>query len=122
MHPNVEQHHSFAAGLAELGDYVKLLRKGDENGGDGHGVVFDGEKVRRIIDGFGEVLIKHLRDEIVSLEGLEEFGAGIDWETLNKRITAYAVANANTVCFSFLTITSPTFPFPNPISSLLIQN
>ena len=113
MHANVEQHHSFATGLAELGDYVRLLREGDENGEDGHGVVFDGEKVRQIIDGFGEVLAGHLRDEIVSLEELEQFGERIDWETLNKRITAYAVANANTVCFSFLTITS----HPKPLSS-----
>ena len=90
MSPNVEQHHAFGPGLHEFEDYVKGLKEGK--------VVYDGAKVRAIIDGFGEVLATHLTEEITFLEGMEEFGDKINWESVMKRVSKYAVDNANTVC------------------------
>ena len=64
MDKNVEQHEAFHAGLAEFGEYVNKVTVEE----------FDGMKLRGIVDRFGEKLVLHLREEIVTLMGLERFG------------------------------------------------
>lgn len=89
MHQNVEQHHAFAPGMKEFDDYVKGVRDGT--------IVYDGARVTAIIDGFGETLTQHLTEEVAFLEKMEELGTKVNWQELNKRVTAHAVAHADTV-------------------------
>lgn len=67
MEANLEQHHAFEGGLEKLRGYVDAVVKGEEK--------FDGKKVVGLIDGFGEVLMRHLEDEIQTLLGLRKYGA-----------------------------------------------
>jgi len=64
MDKNVEQHEAFQKGVEEFGEYVNKVKVEE----------FDGQKLRGIVDGFGEKLVLHLREEIVTLIGLERFG------------------------------------------------
>ncbi|KAE9381189.1 hypothetical protein N431DRAFT_392151 [Stipitochalara longipes BDJ] len=61
MEVNVEQHHAFMGGLDEFHKYTK--ETGVEN--------FDGKEMRKIIEGFGGKLTKHLTEEIETLLGLK---------------------------------------------------
>ncbi|KAH6890659.1 hemerythrin HHE cation binding domain-containing protein [Thelonectria olida] len=66
MDTNVEQHHAFQTGVEAFKAYINDCIAGRET--------FDGAKVVRIIDGFGETLTKHLADEIPTLLKLREYG------------------------------------------------
>lgn len=61
MEGNVAQHDAFEPGLEALGKYAAST--GVEE--------YDGHKLRAIIDSFGEILSKHLADEIPTLLKLE---------------------------------------------------
>ena len=91
LSPNIEQHHAFEPGLEELSQYVTAAREGKET--------YDGTKMKRIIDGFGEILNQHLIDEVAFLETLEKYDDKIDWAALNKRIIKHAKSTVNIVCF-----------------------
>ena len=93
MEKNVAQHHGFAPGLHAFEEYVEALREGKAK--------FDAEKIRSLIDGFGTPLVEHLKEEIVTFEGLEKLS--IDWPAWNKKVHKMAVDNAETV-------TIPSFP------------
>lgn len=66
MEANVAQHRAFHDGLDGFRAYAEACAAGREE--------FDGGKVVGIIDGFGEVLAAHLREEIDTLLGLRRFG------------------------------------------------
>ena len=66
MQANVEQHHTFEAGVEEFGDYVESLVNGKEK--------YDGGRIMQIIDGFGGALMKHFAEEIPTLEALRVYG------------------------------------------------
>ncbi|GKT64227.1 hemerythrin HHE cation binding domain-containing protein [Colletotrichum tofieldiae] len=66
MDCNVSQHKEFHDGLEAFKTYVDACVSGKEK--------FDGPKLVTLIDGFGEVLTKHLGDEIPSILGLKLFG------------------------------------------------
>lgn len=66
MDANVEQHHAFQTGVEGFHAYVRDCIRGKEN--------YDGDKVVKMIDGFGETLAKHLADEIPTLLQLREYG------------------------------------------------
>jgi len=89
MGKNIEQHHAFHPGLKELDDYATGLTAGKET--------YDGANVRKIIDNFGPILAQHLKEEVESLEALEEFGDKIDWVTWGKRVSDHAVKHGDTV-------------------------
>lgn len=78
--------------MKALETYIAGLRDGS--------IQYDGQKVRDIIDGFGEILTQHLAEEITFLEGLGKFEDKIPWETLGKRIQTHAVSTAETVSFA----------------------
>jgi hypothetical protein len=92
METNVEQHRAFGPGVGEYDDYVKACQEGKET--------FDGERVRRIIDGFGAILTQHLTEEVDTMLGLEEYNEKIDWVTFNKVTLKKAVDEGDKFCFS----------------------
>jgi hypothetical protein len=65
MDRNIEQHHAFESGLTTFDDYVKAVIAGKET--------FDGQKMVKIIDSFGSVLVQHLSDEIPTIVGLRKY-------------------------------------------------
>jgi len=66
MEGNVEQHHAFQDGLEEFGAYLTAVVEKKER--------FDGQRLVKIIDGFGKTLVQHLTEEIASLVELRRFG------------------------------------------------
>ena len=72
MAKNVEQHHEFHPGLEEYGTYLKQCMDGKE--------AFDGKHLVGIIDRFGKSLTDHLREEIPTLVGLEQYSKGREEE------------------------------------------
>jgi hypothetical protein len=60
MAVNLEQHHSFHDGLQTIEKYFINVKNITST--------YSGEKVVELIDTFGPVLIKHLTDEIETLE------------------------------------------------------
>ncbi|OLN85425.1 hypothetical protein CCHL11_07994 [Colletotrichum chlorophyti] len=66
MECNVSQHQEFHDGLGNFKAHVDACIAGKEK--------YDGAKLVTLIDGFGEVLTKHLGDEISSLLELRKFG------------------------------------------------
>ena len=85
---NVDQHHQFEPGMKAFSTYISALKDGSEK--------YDAKRVRDLIDGFGEILSKHLGEEIGTLVELKKFDT-IDWAAFNKRFTKDAVDNAETV-------------------------
>jgi hypothetical protein len=57
---NIEQHHAFHTGLAELERYLTLEQSDPSKN--------DGGKVTNMFDQFGDVLVQHLNDEIHTLD------------------------------------------------------
>lgn len=94
MEKNVEQHHGFGPGVGEYDDYVKACQEGKET--------FDGERVRKIVDGFGEILTQHLTDEIDTLLGLEEHSEKIDWHDYHAKVQKKAVDEGDSVRTPFI--------------------
>jgi len=90
MEKNVAQHHAFSRGLEGFEEYVKALQGGK--------AMYDGTKIRKLVDDFAPVLAEHLTDEIVTFEDLESLGNKIDWKTWNKKVSEIAVKTAETVC------------------------
>ncbi|EPE31452.1 hypothetical protein GLAREA_12755 [Glarea lozoyensis ATCC 20868] len=88
MQASVDQHHEFEPGLKAFEAHVVAVKEGTEE--------YDGQKVRDLIDGFAIILTKHLAEEIEALVGLEKFDA-IDWVAYNKRVSADAMANTDTI-------------------------
>lgn len=75
----MRQHEAFHTGLEEFGEYIY-----------GVGVEeWDAKRVLGIVDGFGEALQLHLRDEIETLLGLEKYGGDKlqkAWDELEAKI------------------------------------
>jgi hemerythrin-like domain-containing protein len=74
MDANIEQHHQFEPGLAELMDIANKVHKGEKE--------YDWEEWIRILDRVAEVLTQHLHDEIDSLLALEKLGKSKELRTL----------------------------------------
>lgn len=72
MDVNVDEHAVFHVGLVEFLGYVGKVVKGDEK--------LDGERLRAIIDSFGVALRTHLKNEVVTLKGLEKYEDKTDWK------------------------------------------
>lgn len=89
MEKNVEQHEAFGPGLGEYDAYVQACQENKET--------FDGEKVRKIIDGFGGILTQHLTEEIATLLSLEEHNHKIDWVDFNKKVLKKALDEGDPV-------------------------
>ncbi|KAK0611974.1 hypothetical protein B0T14DRAFT_441033 [Immersiella caudata] len=68
MDVNVEQHKVFEKGVEELRGYVEGVLAGREE--------WNGGKVVGLVEGFGGSLVKHLGEEIATLERLRRFGEG----------------------------------------------
>ncbi|KAK0649644.1 hypothetical protein B0T16DRAFT_135241 [Cercophora newfieldiana] len=66
MDVNVQQHQAFEKGVKEFREYVEGVSSGKER--------YDGERVVSMIDVFGGLLVKHLTEEIGTLEALRRFG------------------------------------------------
>jgi hypothetical protein len=58
---------------------------------------FDGQRVRKIIDGFGEILTQHLTEEIDTLLSLEPHSEKIDWHEYHKKVQKKAVEEGDAV-------------------------
>ena len=92
MDKNVEQHEAFHKGLEQFGEYVHKVKVEE----------YDGMKLRGIVDGFGQALTLHLREEIKTLIGLERFGGeklSEVWADLEKKVRTEI---KDTVCFASL--------------------
>ncbi|KAK7393861.1 hypothetical protein QQX98_013356, partial [Neonectria punicea] len=68
MDNNLDQHRAFQVGVESFKAYIDGCVAGKQK--------FEGAKLTRIMDGFGEVLAKHLGDEIPTLLQLREYGMG----------------------------------------------
>ncbi|KAK1760124.1 hemerythrin HHE cation binding domain-containing protein [Echria macrotheca] len=66
MEANVAQHQAFEAGMASFKQYVDDVIASREE--------YDGNRVIGLIDAFGDVLMRHLEDEIETLLALKRFG------------------------------------------------
>ena len=60
MTQNLEQHHLFEEGFQTMETYFNQVRKDP--------TLYDGKKVREMIEKFGSVFSNHLREEIGTLE------------------------------------------------------
>lgn len=98
MEANVEQHHEFDAGLKELKAFIDDVQGGKRK--------YDGAEVVRIIDGFGQVLISHLADEIQTLLGLRAYG-----EDKMKAVTAKLQEDAEKgmVCLDYVSLSLASY-------------
>jgi len=56
MSENLEQHKAFDEGVKLFEQYVKDVEGGKE--------VFDGSKIRELVEAFGDVLVEHLHQEV----------------------------------------------------------
>jgi hypothetical protein len=63
MEQNIEQHREFTPGFNVFHDYVKSCDAKD----------FAGLKIQSLVKGFGEPLVRHLRDEIDTLRALHTY-------------------------------------------------
>lgn len=66
MKKNVEQHLEFHGGLDDLQAYLSKALDGSEE--------YDGNRIVKIIDGFGPPLTQHLIEEVQGLVELKRFG------------------------------------------------
>ena len=103
MEKNVAQHKLFGPGLAAFDGYIAAVRERKQK--------FDGTKVLSIIDSFGEVLVQHLADEIVVIEGLNDFEGKIDWKDYNKKVMEKVVDAGDTVSAGGICIDCCTYEF-----------
>ncbi|KAG4413505.1 hypothetical protein IFR04_013370 [Cadophora malorum] len=106
MEKNVAQHHAFSRGLEGFEEYVKALQGGK--------AMYDGTKIRKLVDDFAPVLAEHLTDEIVTFEDLESLGNKIDWKTWNKKVSEIAVKTAETDHEIPIVLTNMDIPFEKP--------
>lgn len=74
MADEIDQHRGFEKGLEEFELYVNAAIEGTEK--------YDGEKTRRLIDGFMPILREHLADEIATLLTLDKYEEKADWDAL----------------------------------------
>jgi hypothetical protein len=63
MTQNVEQHRAFTPGFEEFEGYCRTCPPAE----------YDGEKLKRLVEGFAEPLTKHLYDEIQTLRALDKY-------------------------------------------------
>jgi hemerythrin-like domain-containing protein len=96
MEKNVEEHQAFANGLTTYDAYVGSLREGKEQ--------YDGAKVLKLIDSFGEILTEHLKGEIETILSLEQYTEKLDWVAINKAVQKKAVADADLVCHQLFSV------------------
>ena len=66
MEANVEQHHAFHDAFEAFAGYVAACTAGKER--------YDGGKIVEMIDAFGPALMRHLADEIPTIQGLRKYG------------------------------------------------
>lgn len=79
MDANVHEHAAFHTGLAEYLAYLEKVVKEEEK--------LDGEKLRGIIDSFGDVLREHLKNEIITLMDMSKYEDKTDWTKWFKDLT-----------------------------------
>ena len=56
MNRNIEQHANFNSKIAAFEEYIRGVMEDK--------VTLDGEKVRNLVEGFGDDLVEHLHDEV----------------------------------------------------------
>ena len=66
MESNVEQHRAFTPGFEAFEGYCRNVKPEE----------FDGQKLRSLVEGFAEPLVKHLHDEIETLRALGKYDSG----------------------------------------------
>jgi len=79
MQTNIEQHRAFDAGLQIFEDHIYKLTPEK----------YDGVELKRLLEGFAEVLVVHLSDEIQTLLALQKYGGdklGAVFENFNKKV------------------------------------
>jgi hemerythrin-like domain-containing protein len=81
MEVNIEQHRAFDAGLQIFEDHIYKLTPER----------YDGVELKKLLDGFANVLVVHLSDEIQTLLALQKYGGeklGVVFENFNKKVMA----------------------------------
>lgn len=79
MTANLEQHHAFEGALKKLEEYLYAATP----------KVYDGKRVKKLLEDFAVELVPHLNDEIPTLLALEKYGGkqlGVVYERFNKQI------------------------------------
>lgn len=89
MEPNKEQHEAFGPGFKEFDAYIQDIKDGKEP--------YDGAKIKEVLDKFASILVNHLVEEVVFMEGLERYEDKVNWVKYRKAVGDHAVKSANTV-------------------------
>ena len=90
MATNLEQHHSFHDGLEAIEQYFKEVQSDPDK--------YSGEKVLGMISQLGPIFIKHLNDEIATLDPDKLktiFNDPKEAKVINDRLVKWIVANAD---------------------------
>lgn len=98
MDRNVVQHQEFEVPLVAFEAYVLAVKEGKEP--------YDSKKLAALLEPCATPLVRHLADEIKTIEGLDKFGAKVDWATYDKVLQKNAVDNADKVCSSLFRTSS----------------
>jgi hemerythrin-like domain-containing protein len=96
MEQNVEQHRAFTPGFEAFEAYCRTCPPEE----------FDGQKLRELVEGFAEALVKHLHEEIETLRALD----GYDSVRLRE---AYRVFEKELMATDNVSILLPLFS-PHP--------
>jgi hypothetical protein len=103
MDQNIEQHHSFYAGMETWNQYCsECMRKGGSQ-------KFNSTEFRKLIDDFAHQLVTHLREEIPTLLALDKYDiAGVRkaWDLFDKHVQSDAdvVGCIQTLQWEILTV------------------
>jgi len=87
---NIAQHEAFQAGFEQVEAFFHRIREDPSN--------YDGAKVIAMIDGFGEGLVAHLRDEIDTFAPVNMrkiFDDPLEAKAVNEKAVKWIVSNAS---------------------------
>jgi hypothetical protein len=104
MEKNIEQHRAFDAGLTVFEDHIYKLTPER----------YDGVELKRLLEGFAEVLVVHLNDEIQTLLGLQKYGGeklGPIFENFNTNVMNEVkgkVCSSHSLLAAYLFLSIPT--------------
>jgi hypothetical protein len=87
MAQNVEQHRAFTPGFEAFEEYCRSCRPEE----------FDGVKLRGLIEGFAEPLVRHLGDEIETLRNTDKYD-GVRMREAYRRFEKVLMATDNVSC------------------------
>ena len=97
MESNVEQHRAFTPGFEAFEGYCRNVKPEE----------FDGQKLRSLVEGFAEPLVKHLHDEIETLRALGKYDSGRVREAYQRFEKSLMATDTVSISFLFRSLDNP---------------